>query len=69
MSKKGLTIDSYIQNNLIEKEKMPVVIEAVKGIRHLVKRFKFTTTAELMATIDSKLEHCRNQENNIDSEV
>jgi len=69
VAKRGMTIDSYVSANLIPQEKLPLVIEAVKGIRHLVKRFKFKATAEQVSALEDKVEKCRNQENNIDSEL
>ncbi|KAI8127602.1 hypothetical protein FF38_01618 [Lucilia cuprina] len=63
-------LDSYVTDNLLNgaREKLPALIEAIRKIRLLVKQYEIPPRDRVKA-IEKKLEKCRNQENNPDSEV
>ncbi|XP_055374274.1 cyclin-H [Condylostylus longicornis] len=69
-SKEQENLDSYVTENLFmnAKDKLPVLIEAVRKIRGMVKNLEFPARDQVKL-IEKKLEKCRNQENNPDSEI
>ncbi|XP_058126575.1 cyclin-H [Anopheles coustani] len=69
-SKEQENLDSYVTESLFgsAKDKLPVLIEAVRRVRSLVNNTKLPTK-ELFRFLDKKLEKCRNQENNPDSQI
>lgn len=69
-SKEQENLDSYVTESLFSKskEKLPILIEAVRKIRLMVKNFAIPEKEEFKR-IERKLEKCRNQDNNPDSEA
>lgn len=68
-SKQSENLDSYVTESLIDsRDKLPVLIEAVRKIRFMVKNFTIPEKDEFKR-IEKKLDKCRNQENNPDSEA
>lgn len=68
-SKEQENLDSYVTESLFYNatDKLPLLIEAVRKIRFMVKTIQ-TPQKELVKQIERKLEGCRNQENNSESE-
>ncbi|XP_072019917.1 LOW QUALITY PROTEIN: cyclin-H-like [Amphiura filiformis] len=69
--KQGLNIDEYVTETLLgdrQKEDLPVIIETIKRIRTIVKNVQPLNGAQVKQ-IERKLEKCRNQELNPESEV
>ncbi|XP_049885700.1 cyclin-H [Pectinophora gossypiella] len=70
-SKEQENLDSYVTDMLFREagpDKLAILIEAVRKIRSLVKMVE-TPAREKVRAIEKKLDRCRNQENNPDSEV
>lgn len=69
-SKEQENLDTYVTESLFynTKERLPVLIEAVRTIRLMVKNFLMPEKEEFKR-IERKLEKCRNQDNNPDSEA
>jgi cyclin H len=69
-SKEQENLDSYVTESLFKsaKDKLPVLIEAVKKIRSMVKTIDLPQK-DAVKFLEKKLEKCRNQEFNPDSIV
>lgn len=67
-SKEQENLDSYVTESLFAeaKDKLPVLIEAVRKIRSMVKALD-SPQRDRVKSIERKLDRCRNQENNPDS--
>lgn len=64
-------LDCYVTETLIgrsAKEKLPNLIEAVRKIRSMVKSLE-SPPRDLVRQLEKKLDKCRNQENNPDSQI
>lgn len=64
-------INDYVTEVMIGaegKDHLPKIIEAVKKIRNLVKNHE-GAPRDIIQNIEKKLEKCRNQENNPDSQI
>lgn len=66
-SKEQENLDHYVTESLFQnsKEKLPVLIEAVRKIRSMVKAIDIPPK-DVIRQIEKKLEACRNQETNLD---
>ncbi|XP_011178771.1 cyclin-H [Zeugodacus cucurbitae] len=69
-SKEQENLDSYVTENLFvaARDKLPALIEAVRKIRLMVKAYELPAK-DKVRMIEKKLEKCRNQENNPDSQI
>jgi len=69
-SKEQENLDSYVTENLFmnAKDRLPVLIEAVRKIRGMVKNLEYPLR-DKVKIIEKKLDKCRNQENKPDSEI
>lgn len=69
-SKEQENLDSYVTESLFyySKDKLPVLIEAVRKIRFMVKTIT-VPPRDYIKQVDEKLEQCRNQDNNPNSEA
>lgn len=69
-SKEQENLDSYVTESLFyfSKDKLPILIEAVRKIRFMVKTIS-VPQRDIVKQIEKKLEQCRNQDNNPDSEM
>lgn len=69
-SKVQENLDSYVTESLFyySRDKLPVLIEAVRKIRFMVKTIA-VPQRDLVKQLGEKLKHCRNQDNNPESEV
>ncbi|VVC88226.1 cyclin-H [Leptidea sinapis] len=70
-SKEQENLDSYVTDMLFKdagSDKLAVLIEAVRKIRSMVKMVE-GPARERVRAIDKKLDRCRNQENNPDSDI
>lgn len=70
-SKEQENLDSYVTDMLFRDagpDKLAILIEAVRKIRSLVKMVE-SPARERVKLIEKKLDRCRNQEHNPDSEV
>lgn len=69
-SKEQENLDSYVTESLFyfSKDKLPILIEAVRKIRFMVKTIA-VPQRDIVKQIEKKLELCRNQDNNPDSEM
>ncbi|XP_017840901.1 cyclin-H [Drosophila busckii] len=69
-SKEQENLDSYVTDFLFvsAREKLPGLIDAVRKIRLLVKNYQ-APEREKVKAIEKKLDKCRNQNNNPDSEL
>ncbi|XP_033232097.1 cyclin-H [Belonocnema kinseyi] len=67
-SKVASSLDSYVTDILFSRDRLGGIIEAVRKIRSMAK-FIETPTRESVRPIEKKLERCRNQENNPDSQI
>lgn len=69
-SKEQENLDSYVTESLFgtAKEKLPVLIEAVRRVRSMVRTIELPQKERVRA-LEKKLEKCRNQENNPDSQM
>ncbi|XP_004925786.1 cyclin-H [Bombyx mori] len=70
-SKEQENLDSYVTDILFRdagRDKLAILIEAVRKIRSLVKMVE-APARERVRLIEKKLDKCRNQENNPDSEI
>ncbi|KAJ9583760.1 hypothetical protein L9F63_021897 [Diploptera punctata] len=64
-------LDCYVTETLIgksAKEKLPNLIEAVRKIRSMIK-LSDSPPRDLIRQLEKKLDKCRNQENNPDSQI
>lgn len=71
-SKLQENLDSYVTDTLFGEEgqdNLMTLIEAVKGIRSMVKVTDVLPDKNQLKLLDKKLERCRNPENNPDSEM
>ncbi|XP_013147293.1 PREDICTED: cyclin-H [Papilio polytes] len=70
-SKEQENLDSYVTDMLFRDagpDKLAILIEAVRKIRSMVKMVE-SPARERVRVIEKKLDRCRNQENNPDSEI
>uniref|UniRef100_A0A1B0G766 Cyclin-H n=2 Tax=Glossina morsitans morsitans TaxID=37546 RepID=A0A1B0G766_GLOMM len=69
-SREQENLDSYVTDILFNgaREKLPLLVEAIRKIRLMVKQYEIPAR-DKVKTIEKKLEKCRNQENNPDSEI
>lgn len=70
-SKEQENLDSYVTETLFKdagRDKLGILIEAVRKIRSMVKMVEHPPR-DRVKSIEKKLEKCRNQENNPDSEI
>lgn len=69
-SKEQENLDSYVTECLFQsaKDKLPILIEAVRKIRSMVKTIEMPAK-DKVKYLEKKLEKCRNQENNPDSQM
>lgn len=69
-SKEQENLDSYVTESLFgaAEDKLPVLIEAVKRIRSMVRTIELPQK-DKVRQLEKKLEKCRNQENNPDSQM
>ncbi|CAD7076797.1 unnamed protein product [Hermetia illucens] len=69
-SKEQENLDSYVTESLFHsaQNKLPVLVEAVRKIRTMVRILDFPPKDRVKA-IEKKLDKCRNQENNPDSQI
>ncbi|XP_043467239.1 cyclin-H [Leptopilina heterotoma] len=67
-SKISSTLDSYVTDILFSRDHLGGIIEAVRKIRSMAK-FIETPTRDFVRPLEKKLERCRNQDNNPDSEI
>ncbi|XP_037949455.1 cyclin-H-like [Teleopsis dalmanni] len=69
-SKEQENLDSYVTENLFlsSRDKLPIIIDSVRKIRYLVKTI-VQPNKDAVKHIERKLDVCRNQDNNIDSEA
>ncbi|KAL1404020.1 hypothetical protein pipiens_001734 [Culex pipiens pipiens] len=69
-SKEQENLDSYVTESLFgaAEDKLPVLIEAVKRIRSMVRTIELPQK-DKVRQLEKKLEKCRNQENNPDSQI
>lgn len=70
-SKEQENLDSYVTEMLFRdagRDRLAVLIEAVRKIRSMVKMVE-GPSREKVRTIEKKLDRCRNQKNNPDSEI
>ncbi|KXJ72389.1 hypothetical protein RP20_CCG018184 [Aedes albopictus] len=69
-SKEQENLDSYVTESLfgVAKDKLPVLIEAVRRVRSMVRTIELPPKDRVRA-LEKKLEKCRNQENNPDSQI
>lgn len=69
-SKEQENLDSYVTECLFKdaKDKLSILIEAVRKIRSLVKMIEMPPK-DKVKFLEKKLEKCRNQENNPDSQM
>lgn len=70
-SKEQENLDSYVTDTLFQDaghDKLAILIEAVRKIRSMVKLVE-SPAREKVRLVEKKLERCRNQENNPDSEI
>lgn len=71
-SKLQENLDSYVTDTLFGVDgrgKLEELIEAVRGIRSMVKMADVNHDKNQLRLLDKKLEKCRNPENNPDSEM
>ncbi|QQP52565.1 Putative cdk activating kin, partial [Caligus rogercresseyi] len=70
-SKNGQNMDSYVLDVLFgsNDEKLMTLVESVKNIRLMVKNIEPCPPLATIKPISEKLEKCRNQENNPDSQA
>ncbi|XP_060522034.1 cyclin-H isoform X2 [Cylas formicarius] len=71
-SKLQENLDSYVTDILFGvggRDKLEVLIDAVRAIRSMVKMVDAAPDKNLQKVLDKKLEKCRNPENNPDSEI
>uniref|UniRef100_A0A182K6S6 Cyclin-H n=1 Tax=Anopheles christyi TaxID=43041 RepID=A0A182K6S6_9DIPT len=69
-SKEQENLDSYVTESLFgsAKDKLPVLIEAVRRVRSMVRTIELPPK-DRVRFLEKKLEKCRNQENNPDSQI
>lgn len=69
-SKEQENLDSYVTESLFHsaRDKLPTLIEAVRKIRYMVKTIE-VPPKDRVKLIEKKLDKCRNQENNPDSQI
>lgn len=69
-SKEQENLDNYVTESLFynSKDKLTVLIEAVRKVRFMVRNLSITPKDEFKR-IEGKLEKCRNQDNNPDSDA
>lgn len=70
-SKEQENLDSYVTDTLFRdagQEKLAILIEAVRKIRSMVKLVE-NPPKDKVKSLERKLDRCRNQENNPDSEI
>ncbi|XP_008202058.1 cyclin-H isoform X1 [Nasonia vitripennis] len=67
-SSTNVNLDSYVTDVLFSGEHLVAIIEAVRKIRSIAKCVELPPR-DLVKTLEKKLDKCRNQDNNPDSEV
>ncbi|XP_057328838.1 cyclin-H [Microplitis mediator] len=67
-SKISANLDNYVTDFLFSREHLAGIIEAVRKIRSMAKSIDIPNK-EIVKALEKKLEKCRNQENNPDSEI
>ncbi|XP_012276140.1 cyclin-H isoform X2 [Orussus abietinus] len=67
-SRAAANLDNYVTDTLFSRDKLVGIIEAVRKIRSMVK-FLDQPPKETVRALEKKLDKCRNQENNPDSEI
>ncbi|XP_059485232.1 cyclin-H [Neocloeon triangulifer] len=70
-SKIGENLDNYVTQTLLGSsgtERLTSLVEAVRKVRSMIKSME-TTPKEIIRALEKRLEKCRNQENNPDSEI
>lgn len=70
-SKNGQSMDSYVMHTLFGEndEKLHTLVEAIRNVRVMVKNLGVCPPLSTIKTLSEKLEKCRNQENNPDSQA
>ncbi|KAF7993404.1 hypothetical protein HCN44_007907 [Aphidius gifuensis] len=67
-SKLEANLDSYVTEILFSRDQLAGIIEAVRKIRTMAKGSDIPSK-EIVKALEKKLDKCRNQENNPDSEI
>ncbi|KAL0118988.1 hypothetical protein PUN28_009549 [Cardiocondyla obscurior] len=67
-SRASANLDNYVTDILFSREQLGGIIEAVRKIRSMAKCVE-PPSRELVKALEKKLDKCRNQENNPDSEI
>ncbi|KAK0093944.1 hypothetical protein PV326_012293 [Microctonus aethiopoides] len=67
-SKISANLDNYVTDILFSREHLAGIIEAVRKIRSMAKSIDIPNK-EVVKALEKKLDKCRNQENNPDSEI
>ncbi|XP_034941959.1 cyclin-H [Chelonus insularis] len=67
-SKISANLDNYVTDILFAGTNLVGIVEAIRKIRSMAKNID-VPNKELLKVIDRKLDKCRNQENNPDSEI
>ncbi|KAI4500477.1 hypothetical protein M0802_004439 [Mischocyttarus mexicanus] len=67
-SRASASLDNYVTDTLFSSEKLDGIIEAVRKIRSMAKCVE-PPSRDVVKLIEQKLDVCRNQENNPDSEI
>ncbi|XP_011310212.1 cyclin-H [Fopius arisanus] len=68
-SKISANLDNYVTDILFSREHLAGIIEAVRKIRTMARTLIDVPAKEIVKSLEKKLEKCRNQENNPDSEI
>ncbi|KAJ8687242.1 hypothetical protein QAD02_023036 [Eretmocerus hayati] len=64
----GANLDNYVTEILFSPEHLIGIVESVKKIRLMAKSGE-SPSREVLKTLEKKLDKCRNQDNNPDSEI
>ncbi|XP_012251872.2 cyclin-H [Athalia rosae] len=67
-SRAAANLDNYVTDTLFSRDHLPGIIEAVRKIRSMAKCVE-PPSREIVRSLEKKLDKCRNQENNPDSEI
>ncbi|KYQ52918.1 Cyclin-H, partial [Trachymyrmex zeteki] len=67
-SRASANLDNYVTDILFSREQLGGIIEAVRKIRSMAKCVE-PPSREAVKALEKKLDKCRNQENNPDSEI
>ncbi|XP_065353666.1 cyclin-H [Cloeon dipterum] len=71
VSKIGENLDNYVTKTLLgdsSSEALASLVEAVRKVRSMIKSME-SSPKEVIRVLEKRLEKCRNQENNPDSEI